>query len=467
MINLFYMDGLPVAVMGLGKSGLATVEALAKAGAEVWAWDDSPAKRDDAESAGIRIVDLTSADLSGLTTIAWSPGIPHTFPKPHPVAERARQANLEIVCDIELLARSERDAATIGITGTNGKSTTTALIGHVMHDAKRRVAVGGNLGTPVLTLEPLGAGGVYVLEMSSYQLELTLSLTFDIAVLLNITPDHLDRHGGMDGYVAAKKLIFHRQTKPRTAIIGVDDALCQALYEELKAVGDQHVWPISGQRRAPGGVYAESGWLIDDTQGKAERVADLGNFPTLLGAHNWQNAAAAFAACKAAGVPTPLIVTAMKSFPGLAHRQQTIRTIAGVRFVNDSKATNADAAEKALATFDPIYWILGGRAKESGLDGLDASMNRVRHAFLIGEASERFAAWLEARKIPHTHCGTMEVAVSKAAEQALSEGRAGACVLLSPACASWDQFANFEARGDAFAHAVNALRVQDHAQGAV
>ena len=457
MINLFYMDGLPVAVMGVGKSGLATVDALARAGAEVWAWDDSQAKRDEAVAAGIRIVDLNTADLSELTTIVWSPGIPHTFPKPHPVAERARQANLEIVCDIELLARSERDAAYIGITGTNGKSTTTSLIGHVMQESARRVAVGGNLGTPVLTLDPLGVGGTYVLEMSSYQLELTLSITFDVAVLLNVTPDHLDRHGGMDGYVAAKKLIFHRQTKPRTAVIGVDDAHCRAIYEELKAVGDQHVWPISAEGRVPGGVYAEGGWLIDDTQGKAERVADLGSFPTLLGKHNWQNAAAAFAACKAAGVPVPAIVAAMRTFPGLAHRQQLIRTLGGVRFVNDSKATNADATEKALATFDPIYWILGGRAKETGLDGLDAYMGRVRHAFLIGEATETFAAWLEARKVPHTRCGTLDVAVSRAAGLALAERLPGACVLLSPACASWDQFPNFEVRGDAFARLVNDL----------
>ncbi len=457
MINLFYMDGLPVAVMGLGKSGMATADALARAGAEVWAWDDSQTKRDEAEAADHRIVDLTAADLSELTTVVWSPGIPHTFPKPHPVAERARKANLEIVCDIELLARSERDAAYIGITGTNGKSTTTALIGHVMQDAGRRTAVGGNLGTPVLTLDPLGVGGTYVLEMSSYQLELTLSITFDVAVLLNVTPDHLDRHGGMDGYVAAKKLIFHRQTKPRTAIVGVDDAICRGICEELKAAGDQHVWPISAEGRAAGGVYAEDGWLVDDTQGTAERVADLAGFPALLGKHNWQNAAAAFAACKAAGVPASAIVAAMTTFPGLAHRQQLVRTIGGVRFVNDSKATNADAAEKALATFDPIYWILGGRAKETGLDGLDAYMGRVRHAFLIGEASETFAAWLEARNVPHTRCGTLDAAVARAAELALAEKREGACVLLSPACASWDQFTSFEARGDAFAEAVNDL----------
>ena len=457
MINLFYMDGLPVAVMGLGKSGLATAEALARAGADVWVWDDNEASRKAAEAKGYTVVDLNTADLSELTTIVWSPGIPHTHPKPHPVAVRARAANIELVCDIELLARSERDSAYLGITGTNGKSTTTTLIGHVMDAAGRRIAVGGNLGTPVLTFPPVGGGGTYVLEMSSYQLELTFSITFDVAVLLNITPDHLARHGGMDGYVAAKKLIFHRQTKPRVAVIGVDDPHCRAIHEELVAKGDQVIWPVSAEGRVPGGVYAEDGWLVDDTDGNAERVADLATFPALLGKHNWQNAAAAYAACKAAGVPAPAIVAAMTTFPGLAHRQQLVRTIDGVRFVNDSKATNADAAEKALATFDPIYWILGGQAKETGLSGLEGYMGRVRHAFLIGEASDPFARWLEANKVPHTRCGTLDVAVNASAELALSERLPNACVLLSPACASWDQFANFEKRGDAFAEAVNRL----------
>ncbi|MBP2295335.1 UDP-N-acetylmuramoyl-L-alanine--D-glutamate ligase [Azospirillum rugosum] len=457
MINLFYMDGLPVAVMGLGKSGLATAEALARSGADVWVWDDKEASREAAAAKGYKVVDLMTADLSELTTIVWSPGIPHSFPKPHPVAERARAAGIELVCDIELLARAERDSAYLGITGTNGKSTTTTLVGHVMEAAGRRIAVGGNLGTPVLTFPSLGGGGTYVLEMSSYQLELTVSITYDVAVLLNITPDHLDRHGGMDGYVAAKKLIFHRQTKPRTAVIGVDDAHCRKIHEELVAKGDQIVWPISAEGAVAGGIYAADGWLVDDTEGNAERVAELSKFPALLGKHNWQNAAAAYAACKAAGVPAPAIVAAMTTFPGLAHRQQLVRTIDGVRFVNDSKATNADATEKALATFDPIYWILGGQAKETGLDGLEGLMGRVRHAFLIGEASDRFAAWLEANKVPYTRCGTLDVAVNVAAELALAERLPNACVLLSPACASWDQFANFEKRGEAFAAAVNRL----------
>ncbi|PWC33727.1 UDP-N-acetylmuramoyl-L-alanine--D-glutamate ligase [Azospirillum sp. TSO35-2] len=451
MIDLFYMQELPVAVMGLGKSGLATATALRRSGADVWVWDDNPASRAAAEAEGFRVVDLATADLSELTTIVWSPGIPHTHPAPHPVATRARALGIELVCDIELLGRAERDCAFIGITGTNGKSTTTTLIGHILAAAGRKAAVGGNLGTPVLTFDPIGAGNICVLEMSSYQLELTVSITFDIAVLLNITPDHLARHGGMAGYIAAKKLIFHRQTKPRTAVIGVDDDPCRRIHDELVAAGDQRIWPISARGPVAGGVYAADGWLVDDTDGAAERVAALSRFPALLGAHNWQNAAAAFAACKAAGVPVPAIVAAMESFPGLAHRQQLVGTVDGVRFVNDSKATNADATEKALATFDPIYWILGGQAKDTGLSGLEGYTGRIRHAFLIGEAQEQFAAWCDAQGVAYTRCGTLDVATAKAAGLALAERLEGACVLLSPACASWDQFANFEKRGEAFA----------------
>lgn len=452
MIDLAFLDGVPVAVMGLGKSGLATATALRRSGADLRVWDDNPASRAAAEADGFPVVDLATADLSGLRVLVWSPGIPHTHPQPHPVALRARSAGIEPVCDVDLLGRAERGAAFIGITGTNGKSTTTTLVGHVMAAAKRPIRVGGNLGTPVLTFDPLNGSGTHILEMSSYQLELTHSIVFDVAVLLNITPDHLVRHGGMDGYVAAKRLIFRGQTGEQTAVVGVDDPLCRRIYEDLVAApGGPRVWPVSARGSVAGGVYAQDNWLVDDTEGDARRVAELARFPALLGAHNWQNATAAYAACKAAGVAAETIVAAMESFPGLAHRQQLVASVKGVRFVNDSKATNADATEKALATFDPIYWILGGQAKDTGLAGLEGYMGRVRHAFLIGEAQEPFAAWLASQGVAHTRCGTLDIATSKAAGLALAEGLAGACVLLSPACASWDQFANFEKRGEAFA----------------
>lgn len=457
MIDLTFLKGRSVAVMGLGKSGLATADALARSGAAVQVWDDNADARAKAKDAGYTVTDLATADLSGLAALVWSPGIPHSFPKPHPVAVRARAAGLEPVCDVDLLGRAEREAAFIGITGTNGKSTTTTLIGHILQTANRPVQVGGNLGTPVLTFDHLPAGGTHVLEMSSYQLELTFSIAFDVAVLLNVTPDHLARHGGMDGYIAAKRLIFRGQTASGTAVIGVDDEHCRKIHADLVAAGAQRVWPVSALGPIAGGVYAADGWLIDDTDGKAERIAELARFQALLGTHNHQNAAAAYAACKAAGVAADTIVQAMESFPGLAHRQQLVGLINGVRFVNDSKATNADATEKALATFDPIYWILGGQAKETGLLGLEPYSNRVRHAFLIGEASDRFALWLEANKVPYTKCGTLDVATAKAAAHAQADSLPGACVLLSPACASWDQFANFEKRGEAFAAAVTAI----------
>jgi UDP-N-acetylmuramoylalanine--D-glutamate ligase len=461
MIDLDFLRDRPVAVMGLGTSGLATARALARSGVAVRVWDDDAAKRAAAAAEGLPVAELGHGDLKDLALMVWSPGIAHTHPRPHPVAVQTRAAGIDLVCDIELLARAERAARFVGITGTNGKSTTTSLIGHVLAAANRPIAVGGNLGIPVLSFPMLGAGGLYVLEMSSYQLELTHSLVFDVSVLLNITADHLTRHGGMDGYIAAKKRIFRGQTAPRVAIVGVDDAPCRAIRDELAAEGGPVVWPVSAEGPVAGGVYAADGALWDDTgflSGTSPvRVAGLAALPALPGRHNHQNAAAAFAACKALGMDAADIVTAMASFPGLAHRQQQVRDLAGVRFVNDSKATNADAAEKALVCYDTIYWILGGRPKEGGLDGLDPHMSRIRHAFLIGESSDRFARWLDERRVPYSRCGTLDVAVRRSSAMAFAEARAGACVLLSPACASWDQFANFEERGQAFVDAVEQI----------
>jgi UDP-N-acetylmuramoylalanine--D-glutamate ligase len=457
MIDLSFLKGQRVAVMGLGKSGRASAHALLQAGVEVAAWDDGEAARQAAAAAGIPLLDLHAADFSQIDVLVWSPGVPHTFPQPNPVATRARAAGVEPVCDVDLLGRAAPCAQYVGITGTNGKSTTTALIGHILEADKRRTQVGGNLGIPVLTFDQLGERGVYVLELSSYQLELTRSVTHAAAVLLNITPDHLDRHGGMAGYIAAKKLIFAGQSAAHTAIIGLDDEHCRALCGELMAAGHQRLWPISAERTAPGGVYVRGDQLIDDTRGLTEPVLDLTTLPTLLGTHNRQNAAAAYAACRALRVPRPVIAEAMATFPGLAHRQQSAGAINGVRFINDSKATNADAAAKALATFEPIYWILGGQAKETGLDGLEQYLPRVRRAFLIGEATERFAAWLEERGVAFDRCGTIDKAVETAANAAFADRLAGATVLLSPACASWDQFANFEKRGEAFIEAVKHL----------
>ncbi len=456
MIEVASFAGVPVAVMGLGRSGLAAARALIAGEAEVWAWDDSAGRRETAAAAGIPLVDLYRQDLRGAATLVLSPGIPHEFPAPHPVARRAREAGLEIIGEVELLARSRPEATYVGITGTNGKSTTTALIGHILGLTHHAVQVGGNLGTPALALDPLGEGGVYVLEMSSYQLELTHSLVFDVAVLTNITPDHLDRHGGMEGYVAAKRRIFDRQTASSTAVVGVDDAPSRAIFETLARAPEQVILPISAEHRVDGGVYVLDGMLCDDIEGGDAPVANISAIPTLPGRHNWQNAAAAYAAARAMGVAPALIAGCLRSFPGLPHRQELIAAIDGLRYVNDSKATNADAAEKALLCYDHVYWIAGGRAKAGGIAALAPHFDRIRHAYLIGEAADEFARTLEGR-VPYTMTGTLQRALAAASADARREKIEGAVVLLSPACASFDQFADFEARGDAFRALVEAL----------
>jgi UDP-N-acetylmuramoylalanine--D-glutamate ligase len=475
MIDVFPFAGLPVAVFGLGKSGIAAAEALKRGGAEVWAWDDSEDARARARARGVPLVDLYLCNWRELTTLVLSPGVPLHHPAPHRVVALARAAGCEVIGDIELLARTERAVAYVGVTGTNGKSTTTALIGHIFRVSGRRAEVGGNIGRPALELEPLGPDGAYVLEMSSYQLELTFSITFDVAVLLNITPDHLDRHGDMKGYVAAKRLIFHRQTRPRAAIVGVDDRECEKIFRELKAADEQEVIPISSTRRVEGGVFAEGGTLYDnafvgrdprpdrgatknahgDSPAQPVAVADLAACRTLPGSHNAQNAAAAYAACVAAGIEPSVVVACLRSFPGLAHRQETIAIIDGIAYVNDSKATNADAAAKALACYPRVYWVAGGRAKEGGLAACAPYFDRVRRAFLIGEAADGFAEYLEGR-VPATRSGDLATALAQARDAAIADKKGGV-VLLSPACASFDQFANFEARGEAFCKLVEAL----------
>jgi UDP-N-acetylmuramoylalanine--D-glutamate ligase len=455
VIEPSFAKGRRYAVMGLGRSGLATCRALLAGGAEVLAWDDGEPARRAAESSGLALSDLHAVPLDGVEALALSPGIPHTFPAPNPVAARCRAAGIPILGDVELLYRARPDATYVGITGTNGKSTTTSLIAHVLASAGRRVQVGGNLGTPVLSFEPLGPEGVYVLEMSSYQLELAPTLRFDVAVLLNVTPDHLDRHGGMEGYAAAKRNILRPPARGGTAVVAVDDEHTRAAFDGLGrgagAGGAMRAVPVSAERAVPG-PYVVDGVLHDG----GAPVMDLREAPTLPGRHNWQNAAAAYAACRAAGVEPAAILAAFRTFPGLAHRQQLLGVADGVRFVNDSKATNADAAEKALVCYEPIYWILGGKAKEGGLDGLDAHMGRVRHAFLIGDATEPFAAWLGARGVPFTRSGDLARAVPAAAAMARRERLPGATVLLAPACASFDQFRSFEHRGEAFAELVRA-----------
>jgi UDP-N-acetylmuramoylalanine--D-glutamate ligase len=456
MPTLPSMTGTTVAVMGLGKSGTSAARALAAAGATVWAWDDNAATRAAARAAGVPLVDLSAADLAQARMVMWSPGIAHTHPKPHPVAQRARAAGVPLLCDVELLVLACPEARFVGITGTNGKSTTTALTAHLLAAAGCKVAAGGNLGIPALDLPALGDGGVYVLELSSYQLELLERAAFDAGILLNITPDHLGRHGGMDGYIAAKASLFDRLRPNGAAVIGIDDEPSRSIFDRLRGTIGARAVPISSEQERTDGVSAPAGILIDPQGAKGRIEIDLRHIPTLPGRHNWQNACAAYAAGRALGLSPAAMRDALATYPGLAHRQELVATIDGIRYVNDSKATNADAAARALVCYDDIYWIIGGQAKEGGIASLAHLFPRVRRAFLIGEASDAFAATIEG-KIPYDRCGTLDVAVDRARRSALAEKRPHPVVLLSPACASWDQFKNFEHRGDVFRQLVQSL----------
>lgn len=437
------------AVLGLGKSGLASAQSLLAAGATVLAWDDTEATRAAARNLNIPLHDLHHADWSQITALVMSPGIPHTYPTPHPVAAAAKTAGVPLISDIQLLFETCPNATYVGITGTNGKSTTTALIGHILQQAGKTIAVGGNLGTPVLSFPPLGKNEIYVLELSSYQLELILTNNLNIGILLNITPDHLARHGGMAGYSAAKQRIIRPQG-PQVFICGVDDEPCRAIAAAAPRPG-LNVQRMSQSDQPDCALYVQNRELMQAGQA----VLNLDSLPRLPGAHNWQNIAAAFAATQALGLEAATIIAGIRSFPGLDHRQQQVATHGTVQFVNDSKATNADATAKALACYDPIYWILGGQPKEGGLNGLESFMPRIRHAFLIGQAAPDFARWLDG-KAAYTQCGTLDVAVQQASTLALREALPHATVLLSPACASWDQFKNFEERGALFAQLVHA-----------
>ncbi|HYM30558.1 MAG TPA: UDP-N-acetylmuramoyl-L-alanine--D-glutamate ligase [Candidatus Cybelea sp.] len=452
MIPVPQFKNRTVAVFGLARSGLAAIKALAAGGARVRAWDDAAMRRETVR--GAELVDLAKADWRGTAALVLSPGVPLTHPKPHPVVTSAKSARVPVIGDVELFAGAGLQAKRIGITGTNGKSTTTALVGHLLRVAGRTVEVGGNIGRPILDLAPLGPDGAYVIEMSSYQIDLAPSLVCDVAVLLNITPDHLDRHGSMAGYVAVKRRIFAGQHENQTAVIGVDDADCARIYDALRLEGRRKVVPIAIGRHIANGICVVDGQLRED--GEAEPVIDLARCAGLPGAHNWQNAAAAFAVARALGVARADIVRGLTSFPGLAHRMERVGTRHGVLFVNDSKATNADAAAKALACYDAIYWIAGGKAKEGGIAALEAFYPRIRHAYLIGEAAEDFARTLKG-KVAADKVGTLDRAVAAAHAQALADRMPNAVVLLSPACASFDQFTDFEARGEAFRALVAAL----------
>lgn len=444
-----------VAVLGLGKSGLATVRALEAGGARVFAWDDAAEKRAEAAKEGFTLTDASGWDWKNFAALILSPGIPLTHPEPHPAVLTAQAAGVEVIGDIELFQRAVKGtgAKVVAITGTNGKSTTTALIGHMVRRCGGDAQVGGNIGKAVLELEAPSATSIYVVEVSSYQIDLAPGLAPNIAVLLNITPDHIDRHGTVEHYADVKARIFALQTAADTAVIGIDEPRSTDICTRESARRMQKVVPISVGKALSRGVYALDGVLYDSTGTQTVKAGDLRAIKTLAGAHNWQNAAAAYAAGRALGYQRERIFAAFESFPGLAHRMEIVGEADGVRFVNDSKATNADAASKALATYDNIYWIIGGKAKEGGIESLEPWFARIRRAYLIGDAAKSFAETLKG-KVECIQCGTLDRAVEAATRDASADESDLKVVLLSPACASFDQFANFEERGDAFRAAV-------------
>ncbi len=453
MIQVPGVKGCKIGVYGLGATGAAAVASLAASGADVYAWDDNAAARKSAQGA---LADPSEWPWAALSMLVLSPGVPLTHPAPHAIVRRAREAGVEIVGDVELFARAVNACVAaarpkvIGVTGSNGKSTTTALIGHMLSQAGFDVSVGGNIGRAVLSLDPVAPGRVYVLELSSFQLDLVKSLRCDIAVWLNISPDHLDRHGDMAGYVAAKRRIFLNQTREETAVIGVDDAWSQGVCAALSAgQGGPSVTPLSAAGALGRGVFALGGKLFWNFDGKTGEAGDIGHIAALNGTHNQQNAAAALAAGIAFGLSPLVAARAMDRFEGLPHRMEIVGRIGRVVFVNDSKATNADAAEKALQSYREIYWIAGGKPKEGGVASLRPLMDRVRGAYLIGEAAQSFEAQL-AGAAPCVQCGDLKQAVARAARDAAQSAAPASVVLLSPACASYDQFKNYEERGDAF-----------------
>jgi UDP-N-acetylmuramoylalanine--D-glutamate ligase len=451
--------GKHYAVYGLARSGLATVAALLASGAKVTAWDQREEARDSLlplggrwreapkgerpsqaptvsagalppppEGEGLEVADLDTADLSQFDALVVTPGLPLNR---HPIAARAREAGVEIIGDIELFARARPELPphkVVGITGTNGKSTTTALVHHILQTAGVPSTMGGNIGLPILAQDPLPEGGVYVLELSSYQIDLTQSLDCDVAALLNITPDHLDRYDSFEAYAASKARLFEMQSTPNGAILVSDSEIITRIEDDLDA----------------GGVTAIR-------IGQAD--VDQSSWPALQGPHNLQNAGAAVAAASLLGIQDEAIAEALRTFPGLPHRMERIRDKDGVIFVNDSKATNAEAAAPALAAFPNVRWILGGQAKSDSLGDTAAQLGHVVKAYTIGEAGPMFARLLEDAAVPVEQCETLEIATKRAAEDSLP----GDVVLLSPASASFDQFRDFEARGDRFRELVEGL----------
>jgi UDP-N-acetylmuramoylalanine--D-glutamate ligase len=459
LIPITVFAGRQVAVFGLGNSGLLSARALVEGGVDVVCFDDDFNKVADAEAAGLNTQDLHDLDWAKVAALVLTPGVPLTHPTPHWAAALANKAGVEIIGDIELFCRERAKSGAacplIAITGTNGKSTTTALITHLLKSAGCDAQMGGNIGVPVLALEPFSAGRAYVLEVSSYQIDLAPSLKATVGILLNVSEDHLDRHGSMENYAALKTLLVASVEPGGTAVIGVDDRYTRAAADRIERAAKKVV-RVSVVAPLRDGYYAEGSRIVRSVAGKAYPVAQLAGIGSLRGVHNAQNAACAVAACLALKLELPAIQKGLITFPGLAHRMQQIGRRGNVLFVNDSKATNADSAAKALASFGDIFWIAGGKPKTGGIANLTEFWPRIRKAYLFGEAAADFAKTLEG-KVPYEISGVLSSAVDAAARDAEAAGLKEPVVLLSPACASFDQYPNFEVRGKAFTDLVLAI----------
>jgi UDP-N-acetylmuramoylalanine--D-glutamate ligase len=456
------VQGARIAVLGLGRSGLTCARALRAGGADVLSWDDNPAARQVAEAEGFACADLAGVGaLAGVATLIVSPGIPHLYPAPNPVVAAALAAGIAVDNDISLFFRSfavpdwsgfDQMPRIVAVTGSNGKSTTAALIHHILQAVGKPVQLAGNIGRGVLDLDPAEDGGVVVLELSSYQTELARGLTPDVAVFTNLSPDHLDRHGGLGGYFAAKRRLF-AEGGPDRAIIGVDEAEGQYLAGQLgEGAADDRVIRVSVARKLTGPgwqVFARKGFLSEYRKGRQVAAIDLRAIGGLPGAHNHQNACCAYGVARALGLAPRVIEAALHSYPGLPHRSQIIAEAGGVTYVNDSKATNVDSAAKALSAFGRIRWICGGLQKQGGLDGLKGATAAVAKAYVIGREAAEFARALD---VQAEICTDMAVAVARA----MAEADTGDTVLLAPAAASFDQYDNFERRGEDFASEVRA-----------
>jgi UDP-N-acetylmuramoylalanine--D-glutamate ligase len=449
--------GKTVAVFGLARTGLGAVRALVAGGTRVIAWDDDSAARDLGGQEGAELMPWREWPWEQISALVLSPGVPLTHPKPHGVVAHANAAKVLVIGDVELFAREvEGKAPVVAITGTNGKSTTTALIGHILAACGFDVQVGGNIGKSVLELAPPSAKTIYVLEMSSFQIDLAPSLHPDVALLSNLSPDHIDRHGSMENYAAIKARLMQQAAKTGQLLIGVDDDHSAAIFTRLSSNGGAVAHPVSVGKVLGRGLFVVDGVLYDALGGRATRVMDMADAAHLPGSHNWQNAALAYGAVKPYITDTKAIAAAIASFPGLAHRMEDVGRIGKTLFINDSKATNADAAARALAVYPDIFWIAGGKAKEGGIESLVAFFPRIRKAYLIGDAAPQFAKTLDG-KAPYITSGTLDAAVTSAAADAAASAVPAPVVLLSPACASYDQFKDFEQRGDAFRNLVTRL----------